>query len=97
MELPDRPVIVIPLLRSPAGVGDEPADLGLVEAIGRPGGADDVFLHHHAAHVVGSVEEGELPDLRPHRHPARLDIGNVVEIKPRQGEHRQILMRVGEK
>ena len=49
-------VVVVALLRAPACVGDEAADLVFVELVGGAGGADDVFLHHDRAHIVGAEE-----------------------------------------
>jgi hypothetical protein len=59
-------------------------------AIGRPGRADHVLFDHHAAHVVGAEGEAELPDLAALRHPRRLQVVEVVEHEPREGERAQV-------
>ena len=40
----------------------------------------DVFLNHEATHIVGAVNERKLANLHPLRHPAGLNVGDVVEI-----------------
>ena len=61
----------------------------------RAGGADDVFFDHQAPHIVGTIQERQLTDLAALRDPARLNVGNVVEIQPRHGLRLQILERPG--
>ena len=40
-----------------SGIFDIADDFHFVHAITRAGGADDVLLDHHAAHVVGAVSQ----------------------------------------
>ena len=61
----------------------------------RAGGTHDVLLDHQAAHVVGPVEEGQLADLAPLRHPTRLDVGDVVEKHPGHRLGLQVFERTG--
>ena len=62
-------VVHVAPLRGEAGVLDVADDLDLVHAVARAGGAHDVLLDHHAAHVVGAEGETELPDLAALGHP----------------------------
>ena len=74
-----------------AGVLDVADDLDFVHAVARAGGAHDVLLDHHAAHVVGAVGEAQLPDLAALRHPRRLQVVEVVEHDARDRERAQVL------
>ena len=74
-----------------AGVLDVADDLDFVHAVAGAGGADDVLLDHHAAHVVGAVGEAQLPDLAALRHPRRLQVVEVVEDDARDGERAQVV------
>ena len=69
----------VPPLRREPGVLDVADDLGFVHAVAGAGGAHDVFLDHHAAHVVGAVGQAQLPDLAALRHPRGLQVVEVVE------------------
>src|SRR5436190_11736328 len=62
-------------------------------AVRRAGRRDDVLLDHHRAHVVGAEAEGDLADLHALRHPARLDVVDVVEVDPRHGLREQVVER----
>ena len=86
----DLVVHVAALGREP-GVLDVADDLDFVHAVARAGGADDVLLDHHAAHVVGAVGEAELPDLPALRHPRRLQVVEVVEHDARERERAQVV------
>ena len=77
--------------RGVAGVLDVADDLDLVHAVAGAGGRDDIFLDHHAAHVVGAVGETELTDLAALRHPRGLDVVEVVEDDARQGEGSEVV------
>ena len=74
-----------------AGVLDVAHDLDFVHAVAGAGGADDVLLDHHAAHVVGAVGEAQLPDLAALRHPRRLQVVEVVEDDARERERAQVV------
>ncbi len=89
-------IVAIPLPRLPAGVGDEPANLGLGQPIRCAGRRDHVFLHHDRAHVVGPEEEGELADLRALRDPGGLQIGDVVQEDPGDGEGLEVVVGAGQ-
>ena len=84
-------VVHVPPLGDEAGVLDVADDLDLVHAVARAGGADDVLLDHHAAHVVRAEGEAELADLAALRHPRRLQVVEVVEHEPRDRQRPQIV------
>ena len=77
-------VVHVAALRDEAGVLDVGDDLDLVHAVAGAGGADDVLLDHHAAHVVGAEGQAELPDLAALRDPRRLQVVEVVEHDARR-------------
>src|SRR4029453_5396399 len=52
---------------------------------------DDVLLDHHGAHVVGAERESDLTDLHPLRHPARLNVVDVVEVDATDGLREEIV------
>ena len=81
----------VPPLRRESGVLDVADDLGFVHAVARAGGPHDVFLDHHAAHVVGAVGQAQLPDLAALRHPRRLQVVEVVEDDARDRERAQVV------
>ena len=91
----DKLVKDVALPRREAEFFDRGADLVERQIVHRAGLGDDVFLDHQAAHVVGAVEQGELADLQALRDPARLDVGEVVEIQPADGLGFQIFERAG--
>src|SRR5262245_62133261 len=62
-------VVHVSPLRNETSVLDVSHDLDLVHAISGAGSTDDVFLDHHAAHVVGAVRKTQLADLPPLRDP----------------------------
>ena len=78
-------------LRREAGVLDVADDLDFVHAVARAGGANDVLLDHHAAHVVGAVRQAQLSDLAALGDPRRLQVVEVVEHDARQGERAQVV------
>ena len=90
---PYQPIPNIALPRNVAQFANGVADLRKRQEVNRAGFGDDVFLDHQAAHVVGAVEQRKLADLEALRDPARLDVGNVVEIEPRYRLRLQILER----
>ena len=73
----------IALPRDKAELADRFADLTQREVVDRARFGDDILFDHQAPHVVRAEGERELPDLQSLGHPARLDVGDVVEIKPR--------------
>src|SRR5947208_5049173 len=75
--LNDR-VVLAPRLGGVARVGDEAAHLGQGHPPGRARGGDHVLLHHQGAEVVRAEAQRDLADLRAHRHPGGLDVGDVV-------------------
>src|SRR5213594_1155458 len=92
--LNDR-VVLAPCLGGVARVGDEAAHLGQGHPPGRARGGDDVLLHHQGPEVVRAEAQRHLADLRPHRHPRRLDVGDVVEHDARDRLSAQIGDRIG--
>ena len=58
-------VMHVAALRLEAGIPDVADDLDC--PCSSAGGANDVFLDHHAAHVVGAVGQAQLSDLPPCR------------------------------
>src|SRR5437660_1636080 len=71
-------VVHVPPLRDEAGVLDVAHDLDFVHAVARAGGADDILLDHHTAHVVGAVREAQLSHLAALRDPRSLEVVEVV-------------------
>src|SRR5688572_2012639 len=61
----------------------------------RVGRGHDVLLDHQRSEVVASEAERDLPDFHSHRHPARLQVGNVVEDDPCDGHRAEILVSAG--
>ena len=88
---PQQVVLVVALRGNEAGITNQSADHRLVEAIGRAGCADDILLHHHRSHIVRAVVQRDLPDMRAHRHPARSDRIDIVEIQPTQRLRAQVI------
>src|SRR4249919_2922542 len=84
-------VVHVPSLRRKAGVLDVAHDLNLVHAVARAGCTHDVLLDHDAAHVVGAVGEAQLTDFAALRHPRRLQVVEVVEHYPGDGERPEVL------
>src|SRR5437879_13736946 len=74
-----------------AGVVDDAAQLGFVGAVAHARGINDVFLDQDTAHVVGAELQAHLAYLDARREPARLDVVNVVEIEPADGEWLQVI------
>ena len=69
----------------------EMADERFTQAVGRARCADDIFLHHDGAHVVGSPGERGLSDVGSHRHPTGTDGIDVVQIEPAQCLRAQVV------
>src|SRR5437773_4672042 len=91
----DDAVILAPLARHEACVGDEPLHLGQRHTPRGARGGDDVLLHHERAEVIGAERERHLADLRSHRHPGSLDIGHVVQHDARDRLRAEIRDGVG--
>src|ERR1051325_11598194 len=62
-------------------------------AVRRARRRDYVCLDHHGAHVVGAEAERDLADLHPLRHPARLDVVDVVEVDAADRLREQVIER----
>ena len=90
-----NPVLVVTLSRNEPRLPHEVTDDGLVQAVGRARGTDDVLLHHDAAHVVGPEEQPELSDLRSHRDPGASDRVDIVQVESAQGLHPQVFRGPG--
>ena len=84
-------VVHVAALGGEAGVLDVADDLDFVHAVAGAGGADDVLLDHHAAHVVGAEGQAQLPDLAALRHPRRLHVVEVVEDEPGDRQRAQVV------
>ena len=84
-------VVHVAALGGEAGVLDVTDDLEFVHAVRRAGGPDDVFLDHDRAHVVGAEQQAQLPHLAALRHPRGLQVVEVVEDEPCDGERAQIV------
>ena len=56
---------------------------------------DDVLLDHERTEIVAAEAQRGLADLEAHRHPARLEIRDVVEDDARDGDGAQIVDGVG--
>src|SRR2546426_737781 len=92
--LDDR-IVLPPCLGGVARVGDEAAHLGEGHPPGRARGRHNVLLHHQGAEVVRAEPQRHLADLRAHRHPGGLDVGDVVEHDPGDRLRAEIRHRVG--
>ena len=55
----------------------------------------DVLLDHRRAEVVAAEAQRHLADVRPHRRPRDLQVGEVVQVQARQREHAQVAHRRG--
>src|SRR5258708_4514787 len=84
-------VVHVAALGDEARVLDVADDLDFVHAVAGAGGADDVLLDHHAAHVIRAVRQAELTDLAALRDPRRLQARKIVEDDPREAEHAEVL------
>ena len=87
----DELIVDVPLPRDISEFRDGISNLLKREMIDRPRFGNDVFLDHQRAHVVGAVEERHLAHLLALRDPARLDVLDVVEVKPRHGVRFEVL------
>src|SRR2546430_3364657 len=81
--LVDEAIVLAALAGRVSGVRDQAPHLRQRHAPRGSGGGHDVLLHHEGAEVVGPEPQRHLTDLRAHRHPRRLDVGDVVEHDPR--------------
>jgi len=88
-------VFVVALGGEETGIADEAADHGVVEAMRGAGGGDDIFLHHHGAHVIGSVEEAGLADVGTHGDPTGADGEDVVEVEAGKGLGAEVIGGAG--
>ena len=59
------------------------------------GFGDDVLFDHQTAHVVGPERHRQLADLQTLRHPAALNVRDVVQIQPRDGLGLEVLEGTG--
>ena len=62
-----------------------------VGAVAHAGGEHHVFFDQDAAHVVGAELQAHLADLDSRRQPARLDVVDVVQIQPADGQRLQVI------
>src|ERR1019366_9960013 len=85
------PVQRVALCGNVSGVGNDAAQLGFVGAVGHACREDDIFLDQNASDIVGAELQTDLADLDSLREPARLDVIDVVEIEPADGERLQIV------
>src|ERR1035437_5891088 len=90
----DDLVVLPPPARSESCLANQPFHLGDRRVIGRVRGRHHVFLEHERAEVVAAEMERGLSDLQPHRHPARLQVRDVVEHHPGEGGRAQVVHRV---
>ena len=56
---------------------------------------DYILFDHQAAHVVGTIEEGQLADLETLGDPTGLNVRNVIQVKPGNGLGFQVLKGTG--
>src|SRR5262249_11097317 len=83
----------VTLPRLPTQLADGIANLVERQVVDRSRFGDDVLLDHQAPHIVGPVEQSELPDFEALRYPARLDVGEIVQIQPRDRLRFEIVER----
>ena len=92
--LPPPQLVVerVALHRDPAGGADDADELLelLLGARRRAGGVEDLLAHERALDVVGAEVERDLGDRHRQRDPVGLDVRDVVEHQPRDGEHLQV-------
>ena len=60
------------------------------------GGAHHVLLDHNGAEIVGTRMKAELGDVFTHRQPAGLDIFNIGQHDPAEGDHADIFFWGGQ-
>src|ERR1041385_6906213 len=85
------PVQGVALGGDETGVGDDAAELGFVGAVANAGGVHDVFFDQDTANIVGAKLQADLADLDAGRQPAGLNVVDVVEIEPADGQRFQII------
>ena len=83
---------MVPHPRLIAGLADEALDFFPRQPEAHPGGGHYVLLDHRAAEVIGAEMEGDLPELGPLGHPGRLQVLEVVQRDPRDGQGAQIVI-----
>src|SRR5690348_189267 len=83
----------VALHRVVTGVRNDAAQFGFVGAIAHARGIDDVFLDQDAAHVVGAELQADLANLDSGREPAGLNVVNIVQIEPADGERLEVIGR----
>src|SRR6185437_2550007 len=85
----------IALDRFESGVADNVAQLFFCSAVAGAGGADYVFFQHHRADIVAAEAQTELQNFQALGYPTGLDIFEVVEEYPRDGQGLEVLDRGG--
>src|SRR6188768_1190537 len=73
-----------------ADEADELTDL-LLGLRARAGGVEDLLAHDGALDVVGAEVERDGRERHPHHDPVGLDVRDVVEHQPGDGEHLQVV------
>ena len=83
----------VALHRDPAGIADEADELvDLLLGLGRRAGrVEDLLAHDRALDVVRAEVERDRRERHPHHDPVGLDVRDVVEHQPRDGEHLQVV------
>src|SRR5450759_4273998 len=79
--------------RHAAGGADDAHQLSLAELLPRvdAGRVADLLLDHGAVEVVDAEHQRDLSQLEPHVDPERLDVTEVVEDEPPDGEHLEVV------
>ena len=76
-----------------SGIGNDAAQLFFIGAVANARGVHHIFFDQNAAHIVGAELQSHLANLDSRREPARLDVIDVVEIQPADGQRLQIIER----
>ena len=72
--------------------GSAEMQLETVGAVLGAGGGDDVLLEHHRAEVVSAHVQGELAGGLAGGQPGALQVLDVVEVQPGDGDQAQVLV-----
>src|SRR3990170_3974299 len=88
-------VVLLPPARGEPRYADQPLHLADGRAESRVGRGDDVLLEHQRPEIVAPEMERRLPDFHSHRHPARLDVRDVVEHHARERRRAKVVHGVG--
>ena len=64
-------------------------------AVGHSGSPDNIFFQHHRSHVVATKAQAHLADFQSLGYPTGLNIQEVREVQPGNGQYFQVFDRSG--